>query len=147
MKKVSNIENNIVDYGGAAEYYFEDCKKYIEQYSDNTVFTDINDVLELYNIKCIMERNISSNNIRWSSLDPNKTVIKSFNKQIGTFFSKINKENIDDFYSKVDSNYQDTFWCLFEKYQKYKDFDNKFFISFIDKNDVWISLILQRKNL
>ena len=147
MKKVSNIENNIVDYGGAAEYYFEDCKKYIEQYSDNTVFTDINDVLELYNIKCIMERNISSNNIRWSSLDPNKTVIKSFNKQIGTFFSKINKENIDDFYSKVDSNYQDTFWCLFEKYQKYKDFDNKFFISFIDKNDVWISLILQRKTL
>ena len=147
MKKVSNIENNIVDYGGAAEYYFEDCKKYIEQYSDNTVFTDINDVLELYNIKCIMERNISSNNTRWSSLDPNKTVIKSFNKQIGTFFSKINKDNIDDFYSKVDSNYQDTFWCLFEKYQKYKDFDNKFFISFIDKNDVWISLILQRKTL
>ena len=144
---MSNIENNIVDYGGAAEYYFEDCKKYIEQYSDNTVFTDINDVLELYNIKCIMERNISSNNTRWSSLDPNKTVIKSFNKQIGTFFSKINKENIDDFYSKVDSNYQDTFWCLFEKYQKYKDFDNKFFISFIDKNDVWISLILQRKTL
>ena len=147
MKKVSNIENNIVDYGGAAEYYFEDCKKYIEQYSDNTVFTDINDVLELYNIKCIMERNISSNNTRWSSLDPNKTVIKSFNKQIGTFFSKINKENIDDFYSKVDSNYQDTFWCLFEKYKNYEAIDYQCFISIIENYDVRVSFILQRKKL
>lgn len=144
---MSNIENNIVDYGGAAEYYFEDCKKYIEQYSDNTVFTDINDVLELYNIKCIMERNISSNNTRWSSLDPNKTVIKSFNKQIGTFFSKINKENIDDFYSKVDSNYQDTFWCLFEKYKNYEAIDYQCFISIIENYDVRVSFILQRKKL
>ena len=144
---MSNIENNIVDYGGAAEYYFEDCKKYIEQYSDNTVFTDINDVLELYNIKCIMERNISSNNTRRSSLDPNKTVIKSFNKQIGTFFSKINKENIDDFYSKVDSNYQDTFWCLFEKYKNYEAIDYQCFISIIEKYDVRVSFILQRKKL
>ena len=57
--------------------------------------------------------------IRWNETTINvyQNASKSFDKQIGLYFSSINDTNIINIYKEIQNEYYDDFWTLFKKYK------------------------------
>src|SRR5690606_3080521 len=76
-------------------------------------YTDINEILELYNIKKYIDNELYLKD--WTQEDIAKFRQKAteYGKVIGQFMSKINDNNIIDLYKETLRNYISSFWELF----------------------------------
>ncbi len=97
-----------------------EAEQIILSFNENTIYSDINKIIELFNIKCFFDNNIYLTAWTETTLKKYSTIVKSFGKTIGLFFSKINDSNIANIYNQVDRLYKSDFWNLIEYHNVYK---------------------------
>lgn len=110
-------------------------------------YTDINDILELYNIKKYIDNDLYLRD--WSQEDIedfNQTVIK-YGKIIGEFFSKINDNNIVDLYENTLQGYISSFWEIINNQNVFKRISKSNFSSILSNEPHLIHEILKHKAL
>ena len=112
-----------------------------------TAYTDINDILEIYNIKKYIDNELYLKN--WTQddiLDFNKKVIE-YGKIIGKFMSNINDTNILDIYNKTFREYTNSFWELVNNQSIYKRISKVNFSNILANEPHLIHNILTHKNI
>jgi hypothetical protein len=134
---VNNLANGL--YLSKAEPILKSKVKYLHE--------NINDVLELYNIKLYIDNKLYLKT--WTNND-----IKDFNQKVqqygiivGKFMSKINDENVIAYYDNLESGYINSFWELVNNQKIYKNISNKHFKIILEKEPHEIRNILTHKHL
>ena len=109
--------------------------------------TEINEILEFYNIKKYLDNNIYLKN--WSESD-----LKSFKKKaleygniVGKFISNINDGNILNLYSEVLQCYINSFWELINDQKSFKNISKLIFAKILSDEPHLIYTILIQKNI
>lgn len=106
-------------------------------------YTDINDIIELYNIKKYFDCEFRLNKWTDEEFISYKDKVSTFSDIIGKFISKIDDENITDFYNAILGGYVSPFWELVNNQHVYKRIssDNFAFLLSIDPHSIQKMLI------
>ena len=83
-------------------------------------YTDINDVLELYNIKKYIDNELYLKGWTQEDLEDFKQKVSEYGKIIGRFMSNINDDNVIDLYEKTLRGYVSSFWELVNNQNVFK---------------------------
>lgn len=110
-------------------------------------YNDINEVLELYNVKKYIDAELFLN--EWTSEDilVFKNKATEFGKIIGRFMSQINDLNIIDLYNKTLRNYINSFWELVNNQNVFKRISKENFQKILLDESHLIYTILIHKNV
>ncbi len=81
---------------------------------------DINDLIELFQIRLFFESDLYLPKWSDSELINYKKKVDQFWDEIRAFWIKINNENLVEYFEKVDYEYQESFWLLLVKFNSYK---------------------------
>lgn len=109
--------------------------------------TDINDILELYNLKKYIDNDVFRGNWTTDDIIHFKEKAAEFGKAVGRFMSNINDGNILEIHSKVLMNYIDSFWELVANQQTFKRISKDNFSTLLLGQSNLIQKILTHKNL
>ena len=126
-------------------YFLKGVEDFFHAFDPEKEYTQVNNVIELFNIKCFFD--IDLRLTKWSDTDFDcyKKITENFAPIIAQFFSKINEMNFMKHLQDVDINYIDDFWFLFNHYKVYECIsDDIFSQAFVEPN---IRHILHQKNL
>ena len=127
--------------------YLQSAESVMDKFDDNITITDVNDVLELYNIKQFFDHNVYLTTWAESDITRYKGIISSFQKKIVKFFSDINNDNIQSIFDKVEFEYHDDFWTVFESLKVFERITADTFGNLVEKYNISICDILKRKNI
>ncbi len=108
-----------------------DAEAIIESFNINTDYSDINRVIELYNIKQYFDNEIYLASWDDSTKAKYISVTKGFSGTVGKFFSKIDGNNIVGFWEKTNNQYHGDFWYLIEYFGIYKKITSEQFLNLI----------------
>ena len=102
-------------------YNLEKAIKVIQQFKKEKRAFNINDIIELYNIKCFFDNGIY--NSKWVKEEREQYIetVKTFPNHIGKFFGNITDLNILKIYESIERQYTEDFWHLFSYYKIYKN--------------------------
>lgn len=103
------MKDYVVFYGpndGASGYELRNAEKVIESFSADTEYTDINKVIELYNIKQYFDNEMYLTSWNESTINRYIGVVKQFNSVIGKFFSRVLGENIYEHFKSLNVHYR-----------------------------------------
>lgn len=111
------------------------------------VYDDINEVLELYNIKKYIDNGVFL--IAWSRQDITdfQCRIASYNSVIGKFMSCINDTNIQSLFGDTVSLYESTFWELCSAHSVTKRLSPSVFEEILLRRPYLINLFLTHANM
>lgn len=143
MEKVKYYSINDRAHG----YYLRNSIKLIKEYEAGKVMEDINDIIELYNIKKYFDDKIYLKD--WSPDDTRnyENTIKSCFGTVAKFFRSITKDNFVKYYNDVEVNYKDDFWELVEKFKVYENITEDKFEKFMNTSEVWLYELLKHKSV
>ena len=112
MERVQYYEINDLAIG----YDVENMEVVMQNFDHNKKYEDINDIIELNNIRKYIEKGIYPRN--WSSKDisNSKNVSKMYKMIIGKFLNCISEENIEKILKSLERCYKSTFWELFSDF-------------------------------
>lgn len=122
---------------------FEKAKTLVDEYTENAEYTDINSIIELYNVCRIIES--PGIKAEYSELYLSKT--KSIMATVARFFSNITDDNIIEQYSAVDIIYTEDFWLLFNKLTIYKCISDFVFQKILNVEKNILHYILKYKGI
>lgn len=128
-------------------YYLERAEKVIGQYNDEMDYTDINQIIEFYNIKCLLENDIFLSRWGQEEIKKYKKMVITFSKRIGIFWSKINESNLIEELEKTKINYVDDFWVLVDSYKVYERLTSQCFYNVSHHEKFRIADILLNKSI
>ena len=118
----------------------------LKSYNSEIDYNDINDIIELYNLRLYIENSVIKNIFRDPYVFIDETS-KNIWSKINLFFNKLSDSNIEGFYNNIeDYKYVEHFWDLFEKCNAYKIISQNVFEKLFHKTTD-ISLILRHKNI
>jgi hypothetical protein len=112
-----------------------------------SVYEDINDVLELYNIKKYFDNKLYLKSWTQDDVDNFKKKVSGYAGIIGQFISKINNENFISYYEQLFYGYIDSFWELLNNQNGYKRISAEKIMTVLSKEPHEIRNILTYKNL
>lgn len=142
---------NRVKYYSATDmtcgYYLERAEKVIGQYNDEMDYTDVNQIIEFYNIKCLLEKDIFLSRWGQEEIKKYKKMVITFSKRIGIFWSKINESNLIEELEKTKINYVDDFWVLVDSYKVYERLTSQCFYNVSHHEKFRIADILLNKSI
>ena len=109
-------------------------------------YIDINDILELYNIKKYIDNELYL--ISWTQEDIKEFKQKAteYGKVIGQFMSNVNDSNVIDLYKKTLRGYSNSFWELVNYQNVFKRISKTNFSEILAKEPHLIHNILTHKN-
>lgn len=87
-------------------------------------YSDINEVLELYNLKKYFDNELYLRSWTQEEIDDFKQKATEYGKVVGKFFSTINDENVFETYQRILHDYIHSFWeivnshCIFKRISK-----------------------------
>lgn len=112
-----------------------------------TVYTNINDVLELYHIGQYFDAGLFLST--WSSeeLEAYKNSVSLYKGVIGRFVSNLNDTNIEAFFEDVDYKYVSSFWQLFNDRNVAKTISVVVFKSILSKEPALLHTFLTHPNV
>lgn len=93
-------------------YNLQKAAQIIESFSEDKVYSDINDVIELYHIRQFVDNGIVLKD--WSKDFVAKT--DGFNKIVANYFKNISPDKMVDAYAAVVFEYKETFWKIVDGY-------------------------------
>ena len=128
-------------------YYIKIVKEKLNNFDKNKRYQDIEDILELYNIRLFIENKIFLKTWEESQIIEYKNKLYDIDVILKNFFIKINDKNITEILSKLKILYSDDFWELFEKYEVFKKINKESFKKIINKKEIPILKILSHKKL
>ena len=110
-------------------------------------YTDINDVLELYNIKKYIDNDLYLRNWTQEDITDFKQKVAEYGKVIGQFMSKIDDSNVVDFYEKTLRGYVSSFWEIVSNQNVFKRISKANFSRILSNESHLIHEILEHKAL
>lgn len=128
-------------------FYIDKLKEKLDLFNSNIEYNDINDILELMNIKCFVENNIFHKDWTNDQIQDYQNKVLEFPKVLGKFLSKITTDNIIDKVSMIDIIYIDDFWKIFSEYKIYRRIKEEAFENILKLNDFYINHILKYKSI
>ncbi|MEA4968842.1 MAG: hypothetical protein VB048_12095 [Bacteroidaceae bacterium] len=110
-------------------------------------YTDINDILELYNIKKYIDNELSLKSWTKDDISNFKQKAIEFGTVIGQFMSTINENNIVNFHENTLRNYAHSFWELVNNQNVFKRISKTIFSNILSNEPHLIHEILNHKNI
>lgn len=144
-----NDPNRVVFYSKedlAGGYYLQKGETILRAVTKSNYF-DINDILELYNLKKYINNNLYLKT--WTQVDINNFKLKAseYDQAIGRFMSNINDSNFLDIYDKTFDDYIQSFWELVNNQSIYTRFSKNIISNILLKEPSLIYEILTHKDL
>lgn len=114
---------------------------------DSTRNYDINDIIELYQIKLYIDNGIYLTD--WSEIEITrfKETIKSIWTAVRSFWNNIGSDNILELFNAIEIGYQPAFWSLTENLKIYKIISGDTFKEILNSPDLWIRDVLKQEKL
>lgn len=111
------------------------------------VYEDVNDVMELYNIKKYIDSGVYLKG--WTEEDVNtyRSKVIEYGKIVGLFMSRINSGNVCTYFEQLVHGYTDSFWELVNNQKICKQIPAENFASILSNNPHEIRSILLYKDL
>lgn len=110
-------------------------------------YTDINNVLELYNLKKYIDNDVFLNSWTSENILDYKQKASKYSEIVGRFMSSINDTNILNLYDKLLNNYISSFWELVNTQSVYKRISKENLRKILIKEPNLIHEILNYKNI
>ena len=123
--------------------YLEDAKKVLDAFDAQKAYSDINEVIELYNVYRI----ITEKNIRPELVAGYKDRAELLSPIVARYFNSISDSTFIEQYRSVSYAYIDNFWDLFEKYKIYKHISESTFSKFLQEPEFTLYRILEHKSI
>jgi len=112
-----------------------------------SVYEDINDVLELYNLKQYLDNELYLKSWTQNVIAEFKQKATEYGKIVGQFMSKINDSNVILYYEQLLYGYINSFWELVNNQKVSKQISAENFETILKDNPHEISNILTHKNI
>ena len=144
------------DYDGVKFYGKEDMGNAIQlkkadsiifAFNKNSEYTDINAVIELYNIQQLYDAGITLKTWTKEECFNRKQIVNSMTSAIGRLFSKIKENNWLDYVNKVASIYVNDFWALFARFEVYKRVNSESFVMYLKNQESPLCAILKQRKI
>lgn len=139
LNRIHLLEPNDFAFG----VYFDMSIKYMDSYDDSSVYTDVNDVIELDNVRQI----ISNEKVRPEIVEKYKAFIPGIQAKVAKFFNSITDEDFMNVSNSVSRIYTSEFWRLFEKYKCYKKVSSDMFKKHFSTELISLHDILSNKEI
>lgn len=110
-------------------------------------YSDINDILELYNIKKYLDNELYLKNWTQEDIANFKQKATEFGKAVGLFISNINDTNVIDLYEKVLRGYIEDFWELINNQSVFKRISKENLKTILSSEPHIVHTILHHKQL
>ncbi len=112
-----------------------------------STYTDINEVLELYNLKKYIDNELYLKSWTQDDIDNFKRKATEYGKIVGQFFSTINENNAVDLYEQTLHGYIHSFWEIVSNHNVFKQIPNPSFNKILENEPHQIHEILTQKGL
>lgn len=125
----------------ASGYELRKAENVIESFNAATEYTDVNRVIELYNIKLYFDNKMYIQS--WDELTKNKyiDIVKQFSGVVGKFFSQVSGENIYEKYIALNIQYRYDFWEIVDYYGVHKRVTSEQFVAIIKKDHLLVYIL------
>lgn len=110
-------------------------------------YTDINEVLELYNLKKYFDNELYLNSWTQEEIDKFKLKATEYGKIVGQFFSTINDNNVVELYDQVLHGYIHSFWEIISNHNVFKRISKLNFSKILENEPHLIHEVLTQKGL
>jgi len=114
---------------------------------DSKKLYDINDILELYQIKLYFDNELYRNDWTIEIKTNYIETVNSFWNVITSFFIKINNENFSVYFDSIDYQYYDSFWILISQLSIYKKISAETITQILQNSRFYIRQFLKEKNI
>ncbi|WP_018248785.1 hypothetical protein [Orenia marismortui] len=143
MKRVKFYSINDLACG----HYLINGEHLIREYQAGKPVEDINDMIELYNIKKYFDNKIYLS--KWTPKDIKnfEDIIRYQFGKVARFLKSINQDDFIIIYNNVERNYKDDFWQLIEKLEVYKNINQNDFQEFMNTSEVPLYGLLKNKRI
>lgn len=111
------------------------------------VYEDINDIIELYNIKKYIDNEMYLKLWTEKDISTYKSKVIEYGKIVGLFMSKINSSNVCSYFEQLIYKYTNSFWELVNNQKIYKQIPAEDFTFILSSNPHEIRNILCNKDL
>lgn len=110
-------------------------------------YNDINDILELYNIKKFIDHELYL--IKWSQTDIEnfKSIVSEYGSIVGKFISTVNDDNFVSFYNQLLYDYIDSFWELINNQNGFKQISEGNIVNILKEYPDDITKLLRFKKI
>lgn len=112
-----------------------------------TTYTNINEVLEIYNLKKYIDNDLFLKSWSQDDITDFKTKASEYGKAVGKFMATINDSNVISLYENTLQNYIHSFWELVNNQGVYKRISKANFTTILTNEPHLIHEILIHKNL
>lgn len=144
------LKNRVVFYSKydmSRAFHFERIETLINSFDINNQYTDINDIMELYHVKCFFDNEIYHRDWNDDKIKKYKATVNRFNGVLGRFFAKINGENCASIYKELNFDYRKSFWTLIEYFNVYLRIDGNQFCELLKDCSTALRNILFHKKI
>ncbi|WP_348255322.1 hypothetical protein [Vibrio parahaemolyticus] len=108
---------------------------------------NINDVLELYNIKLYIDNEVYLKKWSLTEIETFRERVREYGSYVGVFISKISDENVLSYHEELIFEYIDTFWLLINNQKVFKNISCNKIEIILNKKPNQIRTILKHKGL
>ncbi|MDD3077901.1 MAG: hypothetical protein PHH37_02195 [Paludibacter sp.] len=112
-----------------------------------SVYEDINDVLELYNIKQYIDNELYLKNWTQEDILDFKQKVFEYGRIVSPFFLKMNDYNVISYYEQLIDEYIDSFWKLIDDLKIYRQISVDVFVKILSNEPHIIRTILTHKDI
>ncbi len=135
------------DYDMSIGYYLEKAEPVIDAFDPAKEYTDINEVIALFNIQRLMNSGVVLKKWDSQTVEVLKYTSRQFTAKIGRFFAGINNDNFISFYRSLNPLYIGDFWLLFSQYNVFDRVEGNTFIALLSQEDVALWPILNYRKI
>lgn len=131
----------------ASGWHLKKIESYMEQWSRYTEVRDINDVLELYNIRKYIDAGLRLEYWDEECFNSYRDKVKLIPSILGKFCAGISDENLITIYKEVDREYKDDFWQMLSDYKVYARINSVVFGMLVDEIPNTLRHVLHQKDI
>ena len=119
----------------------------LELFDENKDYTNINEVIELYNVDLLMNCGVRIQGWEESTIDFYKMICRRCMKVIARYYSKINESNFLEICNTVCEGYIEDYWKLIVKFNVYERISGEFFEKYLYEADTALWVLLREEKL
>lgn len=119
----------------------------LDSFDSNEEYTDINEIIELYNINELINSGVYLKKWDEDSIDHYKQISNSTMRVVGKFFGKINDGNFSQLSQSVCIEYIEDYWKLFVKFKTFTKVSGQTFIAYLNNPETTLWVLLQQGEL
>lgn len=128
-------------------YSLEKAETILQAFCLADEFSDINRVIELFNIKLFFDQGLRLKKWTDADFEHYKRITKEFDRIIAVFFSRLDNDSFLKRLEEVAVNYIDDFWFLISSFKVYERISKDAFINAIEQENFNIHPLLKQKDV